>query len=63
MVRLSEEVSLLQGGEMRETPRYVLLDLETGKYGILKGARPPVKRWLVEGEDFQFCQGEMIFDG
>ena len=45
-----------------ENPRYVLFDTKTGKYGILKGARPPVKRWLVEGEDFQFCQGEMIFD-
>ena len=43
-------------------PRYVLLDTKTGKYGLLKGKRPPVRRWLVEGDDFQFVQGEMVFD-
>lgn len=40
--------------------RYLLLDTKTGKYGILKGKRPAVRKWLVDGEDFQFIQGEVM---
>ena len=41
--------------------RYLVLDLKTGKFGVLT-TKPDIKKWLEEGTDFQFVNGALLFE-
>lgn len=44
------------------TKKYYLIDIETGKLGEFK-KKPKAIRWLEDGIDYHFCNGEVMING